>query len=102
MSSAKVRVGGKAASSEAKPRLMFSSELGSSATVVRSDADWAAKDRKNALKLTISSPSCCSWTFSAAVTLPMAATSFERSWGSVPVTAWLITAAPRSEAGPRW
>ena len=34
MSSAKVRVGGNAASSEARPRSMLSSELGSSATVV--------------------------------------------------------------------
>ena len=57
------------------------SELGSSATVARRAADWAAKARKNALKLTISSPSCCSWTFSAAVTLPIAATSLERSCG---------------------
>ena len=61
--------------------------------------DCAAKAAKKVLKLTISSPSCCSWTFSAAVTLPTPAISFEKSCGSVPVIAWLMIAPPRSAGG---
>ena len=54
------------------------------------------------LKLTISSPRSCSWTFSAEATVPTLAINFERSFSSVPVTAWASIAALRSAEGARW
>ena len=72
---------------------------GSSATSLRSAEDCEAKAAKKVLKLGISSLSCCSWTFSAAVTFPIEAISFEMSLGSVPPSAWFTTAVPRSDGG---
>ena len=61
--------------------------------------DCDAKAAKNVLKLTISSPSACSWTFRAAVTLPIEAISLERSsWVTPPKACW-TTAVPCSEGG---
>ena len=83
------------------PRRSGCSELGSSATSrVQARGLRGEARAKKVLKLTISSPSSCSWTFSAAVTLPMLATSFERSCGSVPVIAWLRIARAAQRRGP--
>ncbi len=68
------RVGGKEASSAARPRVMLCSALGQLGDRgAQARRTGAAKAAKKVLKLTISSPSCCSCTFSAAVTLPMLA-----------------------------
>ncbi len=102
MSCANFWVGPNDASSAASPRVALVSAPGSSATARLRLVDCAAKDEKKVLKLTISSPSSCSCTFSAEVTLLMLATSFEMSFVATPVSAWLTIALPFSAAGPRW
>ncbi len=98
---ANARVGGNVASRPARPASTLLRFAGSSATSVFRPADCDASAAKNVLKLGNSSLRSCSWTFNAAVTLPIEAISFERSCGSVPVIACASIAPPRSDAGPR-